>query len=112
MSDTEALTRYVESLGIYDKFRTMTMDRAHEFGVQDAEAAAAQAGTGKVGRPTVPDSKVELDGTAASKDSGSNTKEGRETAAAKCPLCHEHDLLEGQRICEECLESLLEEQGE
>lgn len=114
MTDTEALTRYVASLGIYDLFRTMTMERAHELGVEAAEEAAevSGTGTGKVGRPSIPDSKVTSDSTAISKDSGANTKEGRETASMKCPVCHEHDISEGEMVCESCLEAIMEAHGE
>lgn len=112
MTDAEALTRYVASLGIYDLFRTMTMERAHELGVEAQEEAAKLQGTGKVGRPTVSDGNIKSDATGVSKDSGANTKEGRETAAAKCPICHSHDLVMGMRVCESCMESLMEEYGE
>lgn len=112
MTDTEALTKYVASLGIYDLFRTMTMERAHELGVEEAKEQASANGTGKVGRPTIPDGKVTSDSTAVSKDSGANTKEGRETQSMKCPICHERSLLEGQKVCEQCLELIMEEQGE
>ena len=114
MTDTEALTRYVASLGIYDLFRTMTMDRAHELGMEAQENAEKNQGsaTGKPGRPAIPDGKVESDATGVSKDSGANTKEGRETAAAMCPICHSHELHDGMRVCESCLESLMEEYGE
>lgn len=112
MTDTEALTRYVASLGIYDLFRTMTMERAHELGVEAAEEAAKKEGTGKVGRPPIPDGKVTSDSTAASKDSGANTKEGRETAELKCPVCHERHIHEGEYVCEHCLELIMDAHGE
>ena len=112
MTDTEALTKYVVSLGIYDLFRTMTMDRAHELGVEAQEKAAEGAGTGKVGRPTISDGDVKSDATGVSKDSGANTKEGRETASAKCPICHSHELHDGMKVCESCMEALMEEYGE
>lgn len=114
MTDTEALTKFVSSLGIYDLFRTMTMERAHELGMEASEKAenAEKAGTGKVGRPAIPDSKVTSDSTAISKDSGANTKEGRETASLKCPICHDAPVEEGEMVCEHCLEKILEEHEE
>ena len=113
MTDTEALTKYVSSLGIYDLFRTMTMERAHVLGVEEAKASDdTGSGNGKVGRPTLPDSKVTSDSTAISKDSGANTKEGRETASMKCPICHERHLTEGEMVCEHCLELIMDTHGE
>lgn len=114
MTDTEALTKYVSSIGIYDLFRTMTMERAHELGVEASEKAedADKTGTGQVGRPEIPDSQVSSDSTAISKDSGANTKEGRETASLKCPICHKNPLEEGEMVCEHCLELIMEEHEE
>lgn len=112
MSDAEALASYVESLGIYDRFRTLTQDHAAELGQEQAEAAAKASGNGTPGRPRIPDSKIESDGTAISRDTGVDTKGGRETAAAKCPLCHSHDLVDGEEICEACLERVMEAAGE
>lgn len=110
MSDTRALTDYVMSLGVYDKFRTLTQDHAAELGAQNAEGAEEQPG--KVGRPSVSDGEITSDATGVSKDSGANTKDGRETNSAKCPVCHEHDLPEGMSICESCLEKVMDEWGE
>jgi len=111
MTDAEALTRYVASLGIYDLFRTMTMDRAHELKVEDA-GEDQEGGTGKVGRPAIPEGQITSDATGVSRDSGSNTAAGRETAEAMCPICHERHVEEGERICEHCLEEILEDHAE
>ena len=84
-----------------------------EYDFDEAQEKAAEgAGTGKVGRPTISDGDVKSDATGVSKDSGANTKEGRETASAKCPICHSHELHDGMKVCESCMEALMEEYGE
>ena len=110
MSDTAALTDYVMSLGVYDKFRTLTQDHAAELGEKAAETQDTEKKP--VGRPTVSDGDITSDATGVSKDSGANTKDGRETQSALCPICHQHELADGMRVCESCIEDLMEEYGE
>lgn len=110
MTDTKALTEYVMSLGVYEKFRTLTQDHASELNDKAAEAEDSEKKS--VGRPTISDGDITSDATGISKDSGANTKDGRVTESAKCPICHTHDLHSGMRICESCMEELMEEYGE
>lgn len=110
VTDTKALTDYMVSLGVYDKFRTLTQDHAAELG--EKAAKAEDSNKNKVGRPTISDGDVTSDATGVSKDSGANTKDGREVNEAKCPICHEHELTDGATVCESCLEKIIEEYGE
>lgn len=110
MTDAKALTDYVMSLDVYQKFRTLTQDHASELGKEAAEAEDPVKKS--VGRPAIADGDITSDATATSKDSGANTKEGRVTEAMKCPICHSHDIAPGMRVCESCMEELMEEYGE
>lgn len=69
MEDVISRQHYVDSTKIYDRFKV----------VESAFNSAKVATPEKNGRPAMDDSKVENDNTAASKDSGSNTSEGRVT---------------------------------
>ena len=110
MTDTKALTDYVVSLGVYDKFRTLTQDHAAELG--EKAAKVDDSNKNPVGRPAISDGDITSDATGVSKDSGANTKDGREVNEAKCPICHEHELTDGMTVCESCLEDIMEEYGE
>lgn len=109
MTDADALSAYVLSLGIYDRFRTLTQDHSAELGQKDQSAEGV---SGKVGRPSIKDGDVTSDATGASKDSGSNTVDGRETHEATCPVCRREPISAGERICQHCLEEIMEEAGE
>ena len=66
-----------------------------------------------VGRPAKSDSEVDNDNTAASKDSGRNTGEGRMYSSERhCIVCGSDDLEDGEFMCESCKEQYLEEGGE
>lgn len=75
MRDEKALAMYVDSLKVYDDFKTITQVMQEKMQAQQLDAQA-QAKTG-AGRPTKSDSDVDNDNTAASKDSGLNTADMR-----------------------------------
>lgn len=108
LREVKSTQEYIDVLGIYDGFKTVTQ-------VQQLENAMKQAQqTGKVGRPSVSDDKVDNDNTAASKDSGLDTSDTRSYdvlntrgyvsncfAKGECIICHKPT---DDFICDECKE--------
>lgn len=107
LRDTKAMASYIKSLDFYKDFQTLTMLKQDEL----SDNVSSEIGEAKVGRPSLDDADVENDSTAKSKEDGTNTSDNRDTLSAKCPLCGA-ELEEGQEICEDCLERLIEDQEE
>lgn len=74
MRDVGGIDNYIDSLKVYDELKTIT----HDTMLQDKEISAGE-GTNPVGRPKKSDSQVDNDNTAASKESGLDTAETRDT---------------------------------
>lgn len=89
--DADAMTKYINSLGIYKKFKTYT---------EEAKIAEQKAA---VGRPSIADGNIENDATAASRGAGTNTSDNREQMSMKtvCPICGKEKEA-GSLVCEEC----------
>lgn len=99
--DVKANDNYINSLGVYDEFSTMTNSKSDE--------TAKSGGTGKVGRPSMDDNDVENDNTAASKDAGTNTVDMRDyvlknAESGTCIICGE-STEDGEILCEQCKEA-------
>ena len=102
LRDVSAVQCYIESLGIYDKFKTITQVQQQKNNTNNN--GEEQSGPG---RPVVDDNDVENDNTAASKESGLDTSDLREFASdGKCVLCGADS---DEPICEECKELYMEE---
>lgn len=102
LRDVGAVQNYIESLGLYDHFQTVTQAQqqkgANEDGSEKREGA---------GRPELDDSEIENDNTAASKESGLDTADVRDFSFnGKCVLCGSDS---DEILCEECREKYLEE---
>lgn len=78
MRDTKALTEYVKCFGFYEDFMTYTQSKAAELSSSGAEGDEEDE-EGSVGRPALDEGDIENDATAASRDSGNNTSDNRET---------------------------------
>lgn len=104
MKDTKALTRYIKALDFYKEFKTYTQDSKAQEETESEE--------GSVGRPSLTDSEVENDATAASKQDGTNTADNRErmSMSSICPICGGQKE-EGQLVCEECSHQIEESDG-
>ena len=102
LRDVSAVQNYIESLGIYDKFKTVTQaqqqkDKITENGSEKQEGA---------GRPVIDDNNIENDNTAASKESGLDTADVRDFESnGKCVLCGADS---DEPLCEECKELYME----
>ena len=102
--DTRAAQRYIDSLNIYDDFKTVTQVRQEN--INEQKSVADTVSTGQVGRPAKDDSEVDNDNTAASKDGGLDTADTREYAMrepviGKCVVCGaECDGI----LCDDCRE--------
>ena len=97
-----AVQNYIESLGIYDKFKTVTQ-------VQQQKNKVMEDGSEKkegAGRPTIDENDIENDNTAASKESGLDTADVRDfDFNGKCVLCGADS---DEPLCEECKELYME----
>jgi hypothetical protein len=102
LRDVSAVQNYIESLGIYDKFKTVTQ-------VQQQKNKVMEDGSEKkegAGRPTVDENDIENDNTAASKESGLDTADVRDfDFNGKCVLCGADS---DEPLCEECKELYME----
>lgn len=109
MVEACAINDYIESLGLQIKYEEPTDQSANP-----------------VGRPVLDDGDVENDSTAASKEAGndvSDTKEFSQGYVIKrqlganedvptvtmCPCCGENELAEGEYLCDDCFNQLVEE---
>lgn len=101
MRDTKSIVSYIESLDIYKNFKTLTQEQQ-----QKADEIKQK---GQVGRPQLDDGDIENEATAKSREDGTNTSDNRDTLSLKCPICH-GDLEEGQEICDDCLQRIIDEQ--
>ena len=83
MRDTKAVVEYIKSFGFYEDFMTYTqLKRAelNEEAREEEEEESEEAGVSKsIGRPEIPEQDVDNDSTSASKENGTNTKDGRES---------------------------------
>lgn len=80
MRDTKAVVSYLKSLDFYKEFVTYTQLKNAELGIKAQETSAKinEQNGGPVGRPRIADEDIENDNTAADRDKGTDTKEGRE----------------------------------
>lgn len=80
MRDTKAVVSYLKSLDFYKEFVTYTQLKNAELGIkaQETSAKVNEQNGGSVGRPRIADEDIENDNTAADRDKGTDTKEGRE----------------------------------
>ena len=128
MRDAKAGSLYVQSLGIYKEFKTLTQETQQEEREKLAKQSAAttqktaeisqenkdQEAIQKksVGRPGISESEITNDNTAASKDGGLNEGSMRYSfGSGKCIVCGA-DCEDNQIMCENCKEQFLEEGGE
>ena len=97
--DLSSAARYVDSLKVYDNFKTLTQEK------QKDSVSSNQKGL--VGRPTKADGEIDNDNTAASKEGGADISDiKREYSLAEgavCALCGSH-VEEGSFLCEACKE--------
>lgn len=63
MKDVNSISTYIDATGVYDKFKTLSQSQNQ-----------AQ-GTGEVGRPSLDDSEIDNDNTAASRETGGDISE-------------------------------------
>ena len=102
LRDVRAVQGYIDSLDIYSNFQTIT--QASQIKVQGATSSEESK---SVGRPSLDESEIENDNTAASKESGLDTIDMRDfNSSGRCIICGEpsDDIL-----CEECKENYLED---
>ena len=90
MRDTKAVHNYIDSLDIYNGFRTVT--QVMQENINKKESITDDAPKSSVGRPSKDDTEIDNDNTAASKDGGLDTADTREYAAKEptigvCVIC-------------------------
>lgn len=110
LRDVKAVQLYINSLNIYDEFKTVTQAQqliinSQKGGNKEAEPVT-EVKTG-AGRPEIDISEVENDNTAASKESGLDTADMRDFEFdGHCIICGEES---DEVLCENCKEKYLEE---
>lgn len=104
LRDTKATMEYLKSLDFYKDFSTWTSIAAATI----EEEKSNKEGQG-VGRPSLDDSEIENEATAASRAAGDNTADNRDTLAKKdkCPICGEFKE-EDQVVCDTCAAQISE----
>lgn len=85
MRDTKAIIEYIKTLDFYKDFVTYTQLKNAELGLKAQKEAAQQQADSKTegtgaGRPRVADDDIDNENTAADREKGTDTKEGREKA--------------------------------
>ena len=109
LRDVKAVQLYINSLNIYDEFKTVTQAQqliinSQKGGNKEAEPVT-EVKTG-AGRPEIDISEVENDNTAASKESGLDTADMRDFEFdGHCIICGEES---DEILCENCKEKYLE----
>ena len=104
--DIGAITSYVDSLGIYKKFETLTQEKQAEQSNKKIKTEQKnQEDKKQVGRPSADENEIENDNTEKSIDQGTNTADMRDYAAqsyeeGRCIICHE--LVDSGLLCESC----------
>ena len=110
LRDVKAVQLYIDSLNIYDEFKTVTQAQqlimnSKKGGNKETESVT-EVKTG-AGRPEIDISEVENDNTAASKESGLDTADMRDFEFdGHCIICGEES---DEVLCENCKEKYLEE---
>lgn len=95
---------WVESSGIYDKFKPVINPNGVSTGTNSSKTDK------KNGRPPADMDNIENDSTADSIDNGTNTADMRFVRSSKCPVCGGDVTEECSPFCsEECRESYIEE---
>lgn len=113
MLDAEAITEYVDSLGIYKYWRTFTQQYQSEQQIKQSNKQGEE-GIGKksVGRPRIDDADIDNESTSKSRDDGTNVEGNRdsyEEGVKHCPLCGAV-IEDDEEICGDCLQRILDEQ--
>ena len=106
LRDVMSTQRYIESLDLYKHFQTITQ-------AQQSKAQSNKVETGEsqrigAGRPTISETEIENDNTAASKESGLDTADVRDFESAfdgHCVICGAES---DDPLCEECKEKYVE----
>ena len=111
LRDVKATQRYIDSLDLYDGFKTITQEQQLKLkGNLNESKTIVEDGSERqigAGRPAVPSDEVENDNTAASQESGLDTADMRYAAFdGHCVIC---GALSDEPLCEECKERYVEE---
>ena len=112
--DIGAVVNYIDSLGIYKKFETLTQEKQAEQAKAKATVENKQKEPNtvkKVGRPSADENEIENDNTEKSIDQGTNTGDMRDYAMysqiqGKCLICGE--TISQGILCEDCREEFEE----
>jgi hypothetical protein len=104
--DIGAITNYVNSLGVYKNFETLTQEKQIEQNkVKQKVENKDINGAKKVGRPSADENEIDNDNTEKSIGQGTNTADMRDYAMhvheeGKCLICHED--IDSGILCEFC----------
>lgn len=103
LRNVKAVQLYIDSLNIYDEFKTITQSQKEAAEQNDGKTAQTGAG-----RPEIDISDVDNDNTAASKESGLDTADVRDFDEfdGHCKICGAES---DEMICEECQEKFEED---
>ena len=114
LRDVKAVQRYINSLGIYNDFQTITQAQQNKGGSQkdnnNISVAQKEVKTG-AGRPSIDESEIENDNTAASKESGLDTADVRDFEAFDGEHCIICGADSDEPLCEACKEQYMEAYG-
>ena len=110
LRDVKAVQRYINSLGIYNDFQTITQAQQNKTNTKNDNGNVTIT-TDKVGagRPEIDASEVENDNTAASKESGLDTADTRDFEAFDGEHCIICGADSDEPLCEECKQRYMEE---
>ena len=112
MLDAEAITEFVDSLGVYKYWRTFTQQYQSEQQIkQTRKQEAEKIGTNPVGRPRIDDADIDNESTSKSRDDGTNVEGNRDNYehVKHCPLCGA-EIEDDEEICGDCLQRIIDEQ--
>jgi len=111
LRDVKATQRYINSLGLYNDFQTITQAQQKRNGNSTNTTVDTTTIRTGAGRPEIAESEIENDNTAASKESGLDTADVRDFEAFDGEHCIICGADSDEPLCESCKDKYMEEYG-